>query len=160
MSNHTTFEILVYMLLKNSKGELLLLQNDVPGSTIEGYLNPPAGHLEPSESITTAALRETAEETGITKLTNIRIKGVINVFGFKPLPVVMFIISGKVPLSQKTYKMDEGTPVWVKITDLPKYKVLEDVEKIIKLADQTPQGNIFQVVSTFAHRKLKSFKIL
>lgn len=159
MSNYANFEIKVFMVLSNSKGEYLMLQNDVPGSTVEGFLNPPAGHLEPGETITQAAIRETAEETGVKKLTNICIKGVINVYGFKDIPVLMFIVSATVPPSHHVVKMDEGTPVWVKIKDLKNFKVLEDVKKIINLADKTPTGNMFQVVSSFDHRKLTSFKV-
>lgn len=39
----------------------LLVEEDVRG---ERVLNQPAGHLEPNESLPTAALRETREETG------------------------------------------------------------------------------------------------
>jgi 8-oxo-dGTP pyrophosphatase MutT (NUDIX family) len=42
-------------------GKFLLVEEDVRGMRV---LNQPAGHLEPSESLPAAALRETREETG------------------------------------------------------------------------------------------------
>ena len=45
------------------EGRLLLVEEAVAGRLV---LNQPAGHLEPDETITEAALRETLEETGWT----------------------------------------------------------------------------------------------
>ena len=42
-------------------GKLLMVEEDVRGRRV---LNQPAGHLEPDESLFSAALRETLEETG------------------------------------------------------------------------------------------------
>lgn len=42
-------------------GRLLMVEETVGGRLV---LNQPAGHLEPDESLTAAALRETREETG------------------------------------------------------------------------------------------------
>lgn len=42
-------------------GRLLMVEEQVRGRLV---LNQPAGHLEPDESLTDAALRETREETG------------------------------------------------------------------------------------------------
>ncbi|HEY6943258.1 NUDIX hydrolase [Dokdonella sp.] len=42
-------------------GRFLLVEEDVRGRTV---INQPAGHLEPSESLLDAAVRETLEETG------------------------------------------------------------------------------------------------
>ncbi len=42
-------------------GALLMVEEDVSGRCV---LNQPAGHLEPNESLVTAAIRETLEESG------------------------------------------------------------------------------------------------
>ncbi len=42
-------------------GSFLLVEEEVHGRTV---LNQPAGHLEPDESLQSAAIRETLEETG------------------------------------------------------------------------------------------------
>ena len=42
-------------------GRFLLVEEDVRGRVV---LNQPAGHLDPDESLQTAAVRETLEETG------------------------------------------------------------------------------------------------
>jgi len=146
MSKYVNYEIKIFLVLTNRKGTLLLLQNDHQDSIIHGYVNPPAGHLEIGETISDAVRRETKEEMGIKNLEEIEIKGIVNVFGFKELPVLMFVVSAVVP--------DSENP-----EELGKYKVLEDVEKIIQLSQKTPAGDFFQAVSKFEERKLVSFKV-
>ena len=159
MSKYVNYEIKVFLVLTNRKGMLLLLQNNHEDSIIHGYVNPPAGHLEIGETIIDAARRETKEEMGV-ELEEIEIKGFVNVFGFKELPVLMFVVSAKVPDGENPTDHGEGTPIWVEPKELGKYKVLEDVEKIIKLSQATPVGSFFQVVSKFEDRKLVSFKVV
>jgi hypothetical protein len=92
-------------------------------------------------------------------LENIHIKGIVNVEGFKDVPVLMFIISATIPDSETPVARDEGTPIWIKYTELENHKMLEDVKKIVELVETTPEGKIFHVVSKFEDRKLISFKV-
>ena len=159
MSKYVNYEIKVFLVLTNRKGTLLLLQNNHRGSIIHGYVNPPAGHLEIGETINDAVRRETKEEMGVEKLEGIEIKGVVNVFGFKELPVLMFVVSAKEPNGENPTDHGEGRPIWVNPEELGSHKVLEDVEKIVKLSQKTPVGDFFQAVSKFEDRKLVSFKV-
>ncbi len=159
MNRYVNFEIKVFLILSDEKGKLLLLQNNQKKSIIRGYVNPPAGHLEIGETITEAARREAKEEMGIEKLEEIIVKGFVNVFGFKDLPVLIFVVSAIVQDSENPTDHGEGTPIWIDFEELGKFKVLDDVEKIIRLSRETPTGNFFQVVSTFKGRKLISFKV-
>lgn len=160
MGKYTNYEIKVFMVLTNQKGKLLLLQNNHKDSIIQGYLNPPAGHLEIGEGVVGAVKREVKEEMGIKNLEKIEIKGFVNVFGFKELPVFMIVVSALVPESGKPTDNGEGAPVWVDYKKLGEYKVLEDVEKLISLTQKTPSGKLFQVVSKFENRKLTSFEVI
>ena len=118
MSKYVNYEIKIFLVLTNRKGTLLLLQNDHQDSIIHGYVNPPAGHLEIGETISDAVRRETKEEMGIKNLEEIEIKGIVNVFGFKELPVLMFVVSAVVPDSENPADHGEGTPIWVNPEEL------------------------------------------
>lgn len=158
VNNYATYEIKVFLVLKSRTGKLLMLRNNHTGSIIQGYVNPPAGHVEIGETITDTVKREVKEEMGIEKLEEIGVKGFVNVSGFKDLPVLMIVVSAVVPDGENPIDLGEGTPIWVDPEELGKHKVLEDVEKIIKLAKETPSGKIFQAVTKFENRKLVSFR--
>ena len=55
------------------QGRFLLVEEYADGNTL--VFNQPAGHLEPNESLTDAALRETLEETGWT----VQLQGIVGV---------------------------------------------------------------------------------
>jgi len=57
-------------------GRLLVVEERVNGALV---INQPAGHLEPDESLTDAALRETREETG----WDVRLTGFIGAYQWK-----------------------------------------------------------------------------
>lgn len=41
MSKYANYEIKTFLILRNSKGDLLMTQNDHADSIIFGYINPP-----------------------------------------------------------------------------------------------------------------------
>ena len=53
-----------YMLLERD-GKVLMLRRAARASYAAGLLCPPSGHVEVGETVSDAAIRETAEETGI-----------------------------------------------------------------------------------------------
>jgi 8-oxo-dGTP pyrophosphatase MutT (NUDIX family) len=53
-----------YMLLERD-GKVLMLRRAAEASYAAGLLCPPSGHVETDETVSDAAIRETAEETGI-----------------------------------------------------------------------------------------------
>ena len=133
------------------------MQSDHSESIIFGYVNPPAGHVEIGETIDSAVRRELKEETGLENIANIKVRGFINVKGFKDSPVFMIVVSATISDDSQPILKDEGTPVWIFPRELKSHKVLEDVEKIITLAQKTPEDEIFQVASECINRKLVSF---
>jgi 8-oxo-dGTP pyrophosphatase MutT (NUDIX family) len=53
-----------YMLLERN-GKVLMLRRAASARYAAGLLCPPSGHVEAGETVSEAAVRETAEETGI-----------------------------------------------------------------------------------------------
>src|SRR5689334_2814975 len=53
-----------YMLLERD-GRILMLRRAAGAAYAAGLLCPPSGHVEANETVSDAAIRETAEETGV-----------------------------------------------------------------------------------------------
>lgn len=64
MAGHLCVPVDAYMLLERD-GKVLLLRRAARASYAAGLLCPPSGHVEAGETVSDAAIRETAEETGI-----------------------------------------------------------------------------------------------
>lgn len=136
------------------------MHNTQKDSIIKGYLNPAGGHIEENETVLEAAKREVLEEMGITNLSNLKLRGTVNVKGFKEHPVFMFIVTALVPSDQKPTANDEGEPIWVDLKVLHNYKVLEDVEMLIKTIKGTSYNEMFYAKSVFEDKKLISFEVV
>lgn len=157
MTEYAHYEIKVFMLLRNGTGKLLFMRNDHKESIIYGYVNPPAGHLEIGENVNDAVRRELEEETGLQEVSDIQVRGLVNVRGFKELPVFMIIVSGLVTDKNEPVAKGEGTAVWLSIKEVQEQKVLEDVQRIIDLEQSTPKDQVFQIATKFENRKLVAF---
>jgi ADP-ribose pyrophosphatase YjhB (NUDIX family) len=71
------FPVAVHVLLL--RGDRVLLVRRQNTGYEDGKLSVPAGHLEPGESVTAAALRETLEEVGLTLWPDrLRVAGVMH----------------------------------------------------------------------------------
>lgn len=57
--------IVVHTIVRNAEERILLLERHNTGY-MDGFLVPPGGHVEPSESISNAARREVNEESNLT----------------------------------------------------------------------------------------------
>jgi 8-oxo-dGTP diphosphatase len=65
MTDRFTTRVAVFVIIRNDKGELLLQQR-AGTNYLDGYWDFPSGHVEAGESIRDTAIRELAEETGLT----------------------------------------------------------------------------------------------
>lgn len=113
-----------------------------------GIYNPIGGHIEKGESIIESAKREIKEESGINPL-NIKLKGIIHVTNFFSKDIMMFITSSIVKTKKLLYQHDEGKLEWVKLTNLTKIKIFEDVKPIIDRVLKMKTGEIFVGTSEF-----------
>ncbi len=103
------------------------------------------GHVEPDEDVYTAAVREIQEESGVP-VTNVRLRGVINIHTGDPVGVMLFVFLGDA-LTTTTVASEEGTLEWIPIEQLSEYDLVEDVAVILPRAlEEDARGGIF-----FAH---------
>ena len=127
-SERAIFTVLV--LAENEKGELLVEDRkdpDWPGVCF------PGGHVEPGEAFTTAAIRETCEETGLT-ISDPRLVGV------KQFPtknderyVVFFYKATK--FTGTLTSSDEGEVFWSSREELPARPMVTDLLEMLKVFD-------------------------
>lgn len=65
MSDRVSFKAAVFIIVYDAEGRVLLQRRENTGY-MDGYYDFPSGHIELGESMPTAAVRELAEETGLT----------------------------------------------------------------------------------------------
>jgi 8-oxo-dGTP diphosphatase len=116
--------------------EVLLVYHKEKAKHQTGVYGIPAGRLEPGENEIEAAIRETEQETtlnvGMENLIPLPIIYAAKIQRKKELPR---IFSLKVFLCKKfkgePNETEENSPKWIKISELHKYNLLPNVEKII-----------------------------
>jgi len=69
------------------------------------------------------------------------------------------VITADVPDGQKPVQKEEGEPIWVKMDDLGRYELFEDVGKIIRLVNDTPEEKLFHARTEFKDKKMITFEV-
>ncbi len=131
----------------NIRANLLFLQRDDEILLIRkkrgigaGKINAPGGKIEPGETAAEGAVRETAEEVGLSA-SNLREMGVLH-FQFVDGIALHCTVFHSHDFTGETVETDEAIPLWTKIAAIPYDEMWEDdIHWLPKaLAGQTFEG--------------------
>lgn len=119
----------VLVFLRNGS-DVLLLKGSANKRIWANLYNGVGGHIERDENIYTAAIREVAEETGLS-VDDLSLKAIVNIDAGDPdSGIMMFVFIGW-SANRETKSSDEGELHWVPIDKLPEDQLVEDLSWLL-----------------------------
>ena len=118
----------VMVMVSDGNGKILVQNRTDPGWP---GICLPGGHVEPGESFTEAAIRETREETGLT-IENPRLCGVKQFQTRENARYVVFFYKADRYHGQ-LQSSDEGEVFWLNRTEFEYHRFVEDFEDMLKV---------------------------
>lgn len=138
--NLVTPRVLVFLTSTNpatGAREVLLLQGAPTKRLWANKYNGLGGHVEATEDVYSAAVREVWEEAGI-EVQHLALRGVVTIdtgydeFGRRP-GVLMFVFVGETE-ERTLWPSPEGTPAWLPVDALSNYPVVDDLAELLPRA--------------------------
>lgn len=130
-------------------GKYLLVEEIVEGKT---GLNQPAGHVEENESILSAAVRETLEETGWhVQLTHL--VGVYTYLAPNGVTYYRFCFAVECIQQEPNATLDEGIigPVWLDLDEIQQRKAQWRSPLLIQCIEDYAQGKRYPLDLIYEH---------
>lgn len=137
MAREELAEFCVLCMLSDENGNILVQDRKDPSWPGICF---PGGHVEKGESFTTAAIREVAEETGLT-MENPQLCGVKQFQNRHDARYVVFFFKSD-RFHGNLSASDEGEVFWVSKDKLQEYPLVEDFMDMVKVMD-SPELNEF-----------------
>jgi 8-oxo-dGTP diphosphatase len=129
--SHSRYQVLPRVLCFVTHGDELLLLRGSPHKRLwAGLYNGVGGHVEASEDIRAAVLREVKEETGLD-VRDPRLRGVIHVDVDDPIRGVLFFVFTASTGSKQVISTPDGTLEWIAVRNLPFAEMVEDLPVIL-----------------------------
>jgi 8-oxo-dGTP diphosphatase len=113
--------------------EVLLLRGGPHKRLWAGLYNGVGGHVEASEDIRAAVLREVKEETGLD-VGDVRLRGVVHVDVDDPTRGVLFFVFTATAPSKQVVPTQDGSLEWIDAQNLPFAEMVEDLPVILPVA--------------------------
>jgi 8-oxo-dGTP diphosphatase len=129
--SHGRYQVLPRVLCFVTHGDEVLLLRGGPCKRLwAGLYNGVGGHVETSEDIRTAVLREVKEETGLDA-GDVRLRGVVHVDVDDPIRGVLFFVFTASASSKQVVSTPDGILEWIAVQNLPFAEMVEDLPVIL-----------------------------
>lgn len=115
--------------LFNEQGRVLLLKGSPYKRRWAGVFNGIGGHVEAGEDVMEAALRELAEETGITNVELV-FCGQLMINASQGAGVALFVFKGTY-LDEEPLSSEDGELMWLSLEELDRYPIMEDLHELL-----------------------------
>ncbi|AKB73820.1 GDP-mannose mannosyl hydrolase [Methanosarcina lacustris Z-7289] len=122
MNLEKTYIISVYAILRNEKGEFLLLRRSENSHTNPGKWDLPGGKVNPDETLKEAVVREVWEETGISIFPG-EIAGEVN-FELPEKRVIAIVFNGGYVITEVKLSYEHIEYVWTSLESILGMKTL------------------------------------